>query len=281
MEHIGLWRYHLKNDCPAKSGFNPNRVHNPSMLFLLLAAAAAGDMPVPCGPMAAHNGTVHEAEYEYAETYATVTAYVLEANANASLDYAIALHNFFSDHDKWWPQARNVVERTHGLNPTTREANSMAVRYGFSSTFDRIGPEPTRPTRQRVTLAEVISSHPDKPWARSMALHKERVDAWMATHFSAAQVYTVFNPSVKAGDAYFKNFSENVVLALLHKEYRMSYVGPLWCDGRPVIPAWETLYKAHNETMAAFGPTDDYEPHIERMENSAAVDKKVKLYTGG
>jgi hypothetical protein len=76
---------------------------------------------------------------------------------------------------------------------------------------------------------------------------------------------------VKAGDAYFKNFSENVVLALLHKEYRMSYAGPLWCDGRPVIPAWETLYKAHNETMIAFGSTDDHGPHIERMEKNVHV----------
>jgi len=235
-------------------------------------------MPVPCGPKAAHNG-VHEAEYEYAETYAMVTAYVLESNANASLDYAFGLYKFFEDYAEWERLTKGAVTHNgHGYGGMPdffpfpiSDRNPMSVRTRLSERFDAIGPKPTFPTRVRVTLADVVSSNPDKPWARSMALHKERVDAWTATHFSAAQVYTVFNPSVKASDAYFKNFSENVVLALLHKEYRMSYAGPLWCDGRPVIPAWETLYKAHNETMIAFGSTDDYEPHIERMEKTTNV----------
>jgi len=54
------------------------------MLVLLLAAAAAGDMPVPCGPKAVHNGTVHEAEYEYAEHHDELTAEITSTNAVAS-----------------------------------------------------------------------------------------------------------------------------------------------------------------------------------------------------
>jgi hypothetical protein len=247
------------------------------LLAVALSVRAQDTWPVPCGPMDAHNGTVHPEEYEYAKLHAWLTARVTEMNANASLDYAMAVYKYYVDYPKWeqaTKSAVNVNGQLRNFNPYQRDANPDYTRIQLSKTFDTIGPKPVFPTRVQVTLDQVVSLNPDKPWAREMMLHKKRVDAWTATHFSAAQVYTVFNPYVNIGDAYFKNFSENVVLALLRREYLMSYAGPLWCSGRPVIPAWETLYRAHNESMIAFGSTadaDDYEPHIERMEKSVAI----------